>query len=355
MDTTSRPSYYEKNTHLTSTIKNENSSSISSDSDKTHNKPPQKNRKGKKMFKKSCTPDYFPIYTPPWATMNYIYLDLLRQLSLESEIRSSLSQMDNQFDYNYLKGVQATNKFEEEQYCERRKLKQKKKCYEDFQMSCSQLCLSCLKKAKCSSCGQTIIQNREPETASKEFKPLRHCKCLYDSFPKLHDLQHIPFSQCCACHCQKPCHPCHSLNHKVCDSLNHVSVDPPVRERPETYENTKRAHNSLVSEACNESDPNLNKLLIENCFSADNNCHAKNVNTKNQPDLQIASKDVKNHDFENDYGIVPSFLGGTGDEGSKLQVKRSRKSRLPKSTAYFLPISSLTTNKQNMNFPRFNS
>lgn len=333
---TSRESCFEKNIHATSTNKNETSSSLSSDSDQTP-KSSQKKRKEKKTSKPLLTHDYFPMYTPPWATMNYVYLDLLRQLSLESEIRNSLTKFDERYDYSYLKDFQTKNKYQEGKCCDRRKLKHKLCNCEDFEISCSHLCWSCHQRVKCSACGQAILQSRAPKTAVKEIKPLKPCKCVYDSSPTLLDLQHIPLSYC-HYHCEKP-----TQSHKVCGSFNHESVDTPVREVPDLYKSIRRDQNPLGSEACNESDSNLDELLNENCFGVDTG-DAKNFGSKNQPVLQIVNQVAKKHEFEDDYRIVPSFLGGTGDEGPKLQVKRTRKPRLPQSTAYFLPISSLSTN-----------
>lgn len=334
----SRESYHEKNKHVPSTNKNETSSSLSSDSDQT-TKSSQKKRKEKKTSKPILTPDYFPMYTPPWATMNYVYLDLLRQLSLESQIRSSLTKIDKRYDYSYLNDFQTKKKLEEEKCCDRRKMKHKLCTCEVFNMSCSHLCLSCHQRVKCSACGQAILQSRAPETAVKEIKP---CKCVNDSCPTLLDQQHIPLSYC-HYQCEKPTYPCHSLSHNVCGNLNHLSVDTPVREVPELYKSIRRDQHPLNSEACNESGSNLDRLLNENCFGVDTG-DAINFGSKNQPVLQIVNKDGKTHEFEDDFRIVPSFLGGTGDEGPKLQVKRTRKSRLPRSTAYFLPISSLSKN-----------
>lgn len=337
----SRESCYEKNIHVTSTKKNETSSSLSSDSDQTP-KSSQKKRKENKASKPLLTPDYFPIYTPPWATMNYVYLDLLRQLSLESEIRSSLTKIDKRYDYSYLKDFQTKKKFEEEKCCGRIKIKHKLCDCEDFEMSCSHLCLSCHQRVKCSACGQAILQSIAPETAVREIKPLKPCKCVYDSCHTPPDQQHFPLSYC-HYHCEKPMYPCHSLSHEVCGSFNHMSVDTPVREVPELYKSIRRDQNPLGSEACNELESNLDERLNENDFGVDTG-DAKNFGSKNQPVLQIVNKDGKKHEFEDEYRIVPSFLGGTGDEGPKLQVKRTRKSRLPRSTAYFLPISSLSKN-----------
>lgn len=328
---------YDKNIHVTSTTKNDTSSNLSSDSDQTQ-KTSQKKRKERKTSKPLLTPDYFPMYTPPWATMNYIYLDLLRQLSLESEIMSSLTKIDkSRYEYSYLKESQTKNKLEEGKCCARRKIRHKLCNCEDFEMSCSHLCLSCHQRVKCNACGQAILQSRAPETAVKEIQP---CKCVYDSCPTHLDQQHIHLGYC-HYHCEKPTHP----SQTVCGNFNCISVDTPVREVPDLYTSIRRDQNSLDSEACNESNSNLAKFLNENCCGVDTG-DAKHFGSKNQPVLQIENEDVKKQEFEDDHRIVPSFLGGTGDEGPKLQpkVKRTRKSRLPRSTAYFLPISSLSKN-----------